>query len=136
MYQSYAWKILRRPTALVKMTSDCKLSLELSLLLHQRPGYVHGGVRPGYLERGVAGVDQAVVRARRDEGGIVLPHMVFFAVDHQDALALDDDDGFLGVVIVGRVRRPILESSYATRYLGRSHLFGDATGNGDARGPL
>jgi hypothetical protein len=62
--------------------------------------------------------------------------VVLFAVDYQDALALDDDDGFLGVVIVGRVRRPFLESSIATGYLGRSHLFDDATGNGGPRDPL
>tara|TARA_B100001750_G_C15212688_1_gene449146 strand:- start:318 stop:419 length:102 start_codon:yes stop_codon:yes gene_type:complete len=32
-----------------------------------------------------------VVGAWRYEGGTVLPHSVFFSVDHEDALALDDD---------------------------------------------
>ena len=52
------------------------------LLVYQCTGYVHGGVRPGYLKRDFSGIDQAVVGARGDESGVVLSHGVLLAVDH------------------------------------------------------
>ena len=77
-----------------------------------------------------------MVGAGGDEGGVVLPHVVLLAVDHQDALALHDDDRLLGVVVVGGVRRAGLEGGDPAGDLGGAHLFGYAAGDADPGGAL
>ena len=46
-------------------------------------------------------VGDAMMGAGRDEGGVVWVDDVFLTADHHQALALNNDHRFLGIVVVG-----------------------------------